>query len=232
MLLLYQQNCKPHHGLHHTSHPSFPCMMGTRTPSNSWWAMRQQYPHMEATPLSWQSPSSWQSEVWPRHGTLLFGQGQSRHGRSLRTCWSPVFKGFRQRQSLLRPYSSAHKTMRSTFRRMSEGSCVWEHKRLQCLMKSSLRPWSRVFGQGPRLNTSQGNPQTLEKLLQKMDEYIQADNDFRQRREEAYKFSEMTRGLGGRIHPRHVRSIHSSNQSDDKGSKFQRPQHSSQSSGQ
>jgi hypothetical protein len=36
-------------------------------------------------------------------------------------------------------------------------------------------------------------PQTLEKLLQKMDEYIRADNDFRQRREEAYRFSEMTR---------------------------------------
>jgi hypothetical protein len=51
-------------------------------------------------------------------------------------------------------------------------------------------------------------PQTLEKLLQKMDEYIRADNDFRQRREEAYRFSEMTRGFGGRIHPRHVRSIH------------------------
>jgi len=32
-------------------------------------------------------------------------------------------------------------------------------------------------------------PQTLEKLLQKMDEYIRADNDFRQRREEAYRFS-------------------------------------------
>jgi hypothetical protein len=28
-------------------------------------------------------------------------------------------------------------------------------------------------------------PQTLEKLLQKMDEYIRVDNDFRQRREEA-----------------------------------------------
>jgi hypothetical protein len=36
-------------------------------------------------------------------------------------------------------------------------------------------------------------PQTLEKLLEKMDEYIWADNDFRQRREEAYKFSKMTR---------------------------------------
>jgi hypothetical protein len=75
-------------------------------------------------------------------------------------------------------------------------------------------------------------PQTLEKMLQKMDEYIRADNDFRQRREEAYKFSEMTRGFRGRIHPRHVISIHNSSQSDDRGSQFQRPQHSSQSSGQ
>jgi hypothetical protein len=70
-------------------------------------------------------------------------------------------------------------------------------------------------------------PQTLEKLLQKMDEYIRADNDFRQRREETYKFSEMTKGFGGRIHPRHVRSIHSSSQNDDKGSQLQRPQYTS-----
>jgi hypothetical protein len=75
-------------------------------------------------------------------------------------------------------------------------------------------------------------PQTLEKLLQKMDEYIRADNDFRQRREEAYRFSEMTRGFGGRIHPRHVRSIHNSIQSDDRRSQQQRPQYSSQASGQ
>jgi hypothetical protein len=75
------------------------------------------------------------------------------------------------------------------------------------------------------------SPQTLEKLLQKMDEYIRADNDFRQRREEAYRFSEMTRGFGGRIHPRHIRSIHST-QNDDRGSQQQRPQYSSQASGQ
>jgi hypothetical protein len=65
-----------------------------------------------------------------------------------------------------------------------------------------------------------------------MDEYIRADNDFRQGREEAYRFSEMTRGFGGRIHPRHVRSIHNSTQSDDKGSQPQRSQYTSQSSGQ
>jgi hypothetical protein len=74
-------------------------------------------------------------------------------------------------------------------------------------------------------------PQTLEKLLQKMDEYIRADNDFRQRREEAYRFYEMTRGFGGRVHPRHVRSIHIYNQSDDKGSRSQRSQYTSQSLG-
>jgi hypothetical protein len=53
-----------------------------------------------------------------------------------------------------------------------------------------------------------------------MDEYIRADNDFRQRREESYRFSEMTRGFGGRIHPRHVRSIHSSSQNDEKEASF------------
>jgi hypothetical protein len=74
-------------------------------------------------------------------------------------------------------------------------------------------------------------PQTLEKLLQKMDEYIWADKDFRQTREEAYMFSEMTRGFGGIIHPRHVRSIHNSNPSDDRGSQPQRQQHNSQSLG-
>jgi hypothetical protein len=55
----------------------------------------------------------------------------------------------------------------------------------------------------------------LEKLLQKMDEYIRADNDFRQRREEAYQYSEMARGFGGRIHPKHVRTIHNPNTNDD-----------------
>jgi hypothetical protein len=53
-----------------------------------------------------------------------------------------------------------------------------------------LGPTAQYFARKP--------PQTLEKLLQKMDEYIRADNDFHQRREEAYRFSEMTRGFGGR----------------------------------
>jgi hypothetical protein len=73
-------------------------------------------------------------------------------------------------------------------------------------------------------------PQTLEKLLQKMDEYIQANNDFRQRREEAYMFSEMTRGFEGRLHPRHVRSIHNSNANNERPNSAQSGHHSSQSS--
>jgi hypothetical protein len=74
-------------------------------------------------------------------------------------------------------------------------------------------------------------PQTLEKLLQKMDEYIRTDNDFRQRREEGYKYSKMTRGFRGRLHPRHARTIHNPSLSDDRGNHAQGHQQSSQSSG-
>jgi hypothetical protein len=49
-----------------------------------------------------------------------------------------------------------------------------------------------------------------------MDEYIRANNDFRQRREEAYRYSKMTRGFGGRLHPRHVRTIHNPSSSEDR----------------
>jgi hypothetical protein len=74
-------------------------------------------------------------------------------------------------------------------------------------------------------------PQTLKNLLQKMDEYIRADNDFRRRREEAYRYSEMTRSFGGRLHPSHARTIHNPSSSDDKGNHAQGHQQSSQSSG-
>jgi hypothetical protein len=115
--------------------------------------------------------------------------------------------------------------VRRFLRLRAQASTVSNEIIIEAMIKS-LRPGptAQYFARKP--------PQTLEKLLQKMDEYIRADNDFRQRREEAYRFSEMTRGFGGRIHPRHVRSIHSSSQNDDKGSQLQRPQHTSQSSGQ
>jgi hypothetical protein len=59
-------------------------------------------------------------------------------------------------------------------------------------------------------------PQTLEKILQKMDEYIREDNDFRQRKEEAFRYSEITRGFGGRFNPRHVRTIYNPSKGEDK----------------
>jgi hypothetical protein len=86
-----------------------------------------------------------------------------------------------------------------------------------------LGPTAQYFAKKP--------PQTLDKLLQKMDEYIRADNGFRQRREEAYKYSKMTRGFRGRLHPRHVMTIHNPSSSDDRGNYTQGHQHSSQSSG-
>jgi hypothetical protein len=64
-----------------------------------------------------------------------------------------------------------------------------------------------------------------------MDEYIRANNDIRQRREEAYRYSEMTRGFGGRLHSRHVRTIHNPNTNDDRINHTQSSQHNSQSSG-
>jgi hypothetical protein len=85
-----------------------------------------------------------------------------------------------------------------------------------------LGPTDQYFARKP--------PQTLEKLLQKMDEYIWADNDFRQRREEAYRFSKMTRGFRGRLHPRHVRSIHNSNANDERTSNAQHSHQNYQSS--
>jgi hypothetical protein len=74
-------------------------------------------------------------------------------------------------------------------------------------------------------------PQTLEKLLQKMDEYIRADNVFRQRREEASRYFEMTRGFARRIHPSHVRTIHYPSSRNDRGNHAQDHQQSSKSSG-
>ena len=62
-----------------------------------------------------------------------------------------------------------------------------------------------------------------------MDKYLRSDNDFHQRREEAYMFSEMTRGFGGRLHPRHVRSIHNSNANNEQTNNAQSNHHISQS---
>jgi molecular chaperone GrpE (heat shock protein) len=59
-------------------------------------------------------------------------------------------------------------------------------------------------------------PHSLENLLQKMDEYIRVDNDFRQRREEAQRDIETARDFGGRFHSIHILSIHNSGQNEEK----------------
>ena len=64
-----------------------------------------------------------------------------------------------------------------------------------------------------------------------MDEYIRANNDFRQRMEEVYRYSEMTRGFRGRLHPRYVRTIHNPSQSEDINNHNQGHQHNLQSTG-
>jgi hypothetical protein len=58
-----------------------------------------------------------------KHGILLFGQGPSRHGRSLRTYWLPASKAFKRSRSQLRLCSNVRKTTKNTFRHMYEGSC-------------------------------------------------------------------------------------------------------------
>jgi hypothetical protein len=78
-----------------------------------------------------------------------------------------------------------------------------------------LGPTAQYFARKP--------PQTLEKLLQKMGEYILADNYFRHRKEEAYRYSEMTRGFRGRLHPKHVRTIHNPKTNDDRANHTQQP---------
>jgi hypothetical protein len=44
-------------------------------------------------------------------------------------------------------------------------------------------------------------------------------------------YSEMTRGFGGRLHPRHFRTIHNPNTNDDRANNAQSSQHNSQSLG-
>jgi hypothetical protein len=62
------------------------------------------------------------------------------------------------------------------------------------------------------------------------DGQVRVDNDFRQRREEAQRYAEMTRGIRGRFNPRHVRSIHNPPQNEDKISQILGQQNQSQGS--
>jgi hypothetical protein len=166
---------------------------------------------------------TWYSSLWP--GTITSWQ-------KLKDMLITSFQGFQTKpvtaQALFQCTQDHEEYLQAYVRRFlrlrAQVPTVPNEIVIEAMIKG-LRPGptSQYFARKP--------PQTLEKMLQKMDEYIRAYNDFRQRREEAYRFSEMTRGFGGRVHPRHVRSIHST-QNDDMGSQQQRPQYSSQASGQ
>jgi hypothetical protein len=167
---------------------------------------------------------TWYSSLWPR--TITSWQ-------KLKDMLVTSFQGFQMKpvtaQALFQCTQDHEEYLQAYVRRFlrlrAQAPTVPNEIVIEAIIKGLRpRPTAQYFTRKP--------PQTLEKLLQKMDEYIRADNDFRQRRKEAYRFFEMTRGFGGRIHPRHVRSIHNSTQSDDKGSQSQRSQYTSQSSRQ
>jgi hypothetical protein len=167
---------------------------------------------------------TWYSSLRP--GTITSWQ-------KLKDMWVTSFQGFQTKlviaQALFQCTQDYEEYLQAYVRRFlrlrAQAPMVPNEIVIKAMIKGlRLGPTAQYFARKP--------PQTLEKLLQKMDEYIRADNDFRQRREEAYRFSEMVRGFRGRIHPRHVRSIHNSTQSDDKGSQPQRSQYTSQYSGQ
>jgi hypothetical protein len=116
---------------------------------------------------------------------------------------------------------------------MYEGSCDWGHKRLWCPMRLSLRPWSRVFIHDLLPNISPGSPRKLWRSCFRR--WMSTSELTMIFAKEGRKLTDSPKWPGAsweRIHPRHVRSIHNSTQSDDKGSQSQRSQYTSQSSGQ
>jgi hypothetical protein len=71
-------------------------------------------------------------------------------------------------------------------------------------MMKGLRPGlaTQYFARKP--------PQSIDKLLQKMDEYMREDNDFHQRREEAQRYAKMNIEYKGRFDPKYIKNIHNS----------------------
>jgi hypothetical protein len=164
---------------------------------------------MEAILKSWRNLSSWQSRMLRKPGSSL-RPGTITSWQKMKDMLITSFQGFQTKpvtaQALFQCTQDHEEYLQAYVRRFlrlrAQVPIVPNEIVIEAMIKG-LRPGptTQYFARKP--------PQSLKKLLQKMDEYIRADNDFRQRREEAYRFSEMTRGFGGRIHPRHVRSIHS-----------------------
>jgi hypothetical protein len=128
---------------------------------------------------------TWYSSLWP--GTITSWQ-------KLKDMLITSFQGFQTKsvtaQALFQCTQDHEEYLQAYVRRFlrlrAQAPTVPNEIVIEAMIKG-LRPGpsAQYFARKP--------PQTLEKLLHKMDEYIHADNDFRQRREEAYRFSEMTR---------------------------------------
>jgi hypothetical protein len=186
---------------------------------------------MVATLPSWLSPSSWQSGVWLKRGILLFGQNnyvmaeaKGYAGHQLpgfpneASDFQALFQCTQDHEEYLQAYVRRFLCLRAQAPTMPNEIVI------EAMIKGlRLGPTTQYFARKP--------PQTLEKILQMMDEYIRVDNDFRQRTEEAYIYSKMTRGFRGRLHPRHVRTIHNPNSTEDSGNQTQGHPHNSQLSG-
>jgi hypothetical protein len=87
------------------------------------------------------------------------------------------------------------------------------------------------FNQDQRCSISSGSPHKLWRCFYRIWTSTSEPTMTSEKREEAYKYSKMTRGFGGRLHPRHVRTIHNPSSSEVRGSHTQGHQHNSQSSG-
>jgi hypothetical protein len=122
---------------------------------------------------------TWYSSLWL--GTITSWQ-------KLKDMLVTSFQGFQTKSvtaQALFQYTQDHEEylqayIRRFLRLRAQASIVPNEIVIEAMIKGlRLGPIAQYFDRKP--------PLTLEKLLQKMDEYIRADNDFRQRREEAYR---------------------------------------------
>jgi hypothetical protein len=134
---------------------------------------------MVAILQSWRSLSLWLSRMLHKPGTLLFGQQTITSWQKLKDMLITSFQGFQTKpvtaQALFQCTQDHEEYLQAYVRRFlrlrAQAPTVPNEIVIETMIKG-LRPGpsAQYFARKP--------PQTLEKLLQKMDEYIRADNDF------------------------------------------------------
>jgi hypothetical protein len=194
MLLPWKQNCRLPHGPPSYKPPQLPMYDGHSDPKQflmSYEATISSYGGNTAVMVKsfvmavQNVAQTWYSSLRP--GTIMSWQ-------KLKDMLVTSFQGFQTKpviaQGLFQCTQDHEEYLQAYVRRFlrlrAQAPTVPNEIVIEAMIKGlRLGPTAQYFARKP--------PQTLEKLLQKMDEYIRADNDFRQRREEAYRFSEMTR---------------------------------------